>query len=87
MSCPEMISALALTERLYDDEETDVKFELSDGTVSAHRLVLRAASDVFRAMFAQSMFEERGRVIPLPDVTSVEMRVFLRLLYTGGPNY
>lgn len=73
---------VGLTQRLFDADDKDVTFKLKDGTEKAHRLVLSAASDVFKSMFGHGMREKDG-AIELDDVDSVSMRVFLRILYTG----
>lgn len=75
---------LDLYERLFADEESkDVTFELSDGQERAHRLVLKHASDVWARMFATPMCEQTSGVIKVPTTSRTEMRVFLRLIYTG----
>lgn len=80
---PEYKYMFALCQHLLKDENKDVSFKLADGEERAHRVVLMSASEVFSSMFKLSMRESFEKVVELPDVSCVAMRVFLRLLYTG----
>ena len=66
---------------LLDDK--DIIFEVADGELEAHSVVLKASSDVFKQMLQSQMSEGTSRRISLPEVSVVAMKVFLRLLYTG----
>merc|ERR1711964_482146 len=70
-------------ERMFLDEDKDVLFKLADGEERAHKVVLKAASEVFSGMFKHGMRENAEGVVELPDVSRAAMRVFLRLIYTG----
>lgn len=80
----ELRTVFTLNERLFaDDELKDLTIRVADGQVQAHRVVLSAASDAFKAMLTHEMSEKTSGVITLSDVSCSAMRVFLRLLYTG----
>lgn len=72
-----------LNEKLFSEEEKDLTVQCADGTVSAHKCVLRAASDAFAGLLRHPMREKKTDIISIDDVTVMEMRVFLRLVYTG----
>lgn len=73
-----------LGERLFEDNVgKDVRLVASDGEERAHSLVLAATSAAFQAMFASELAEGRTKTVELPDRTQVELRFWLRLLYTG----
>lgn len=75
---------LSLNERLLTlDQDKDVVFCCADGSIGAHKAVLRAASDVLGKLIDQDMQEEDIGMIVLPDATMQVVRVFLRVLYTG----
>jgi len=85
---PQVADVLAMTERMFEDPDgdKDVTFKLSDGEECAHKVILKAASEVFAGMFQQDMREKTRGVVELLDTSRVAMRVFLRLIYTGNVN-
>ncbi|KAL7293615.1 hypothetical protein TKK_0012700 [Trichogramma kaykai] len=68
-----------------DIELSDVKLRTASGEeIPAHRLILAAASPVFKAMFTHDMIENKNQLVDMADVsheTAVEM---LRYIYTGS---
>ncbi|CAK0899758.1 unnamed protein product [Prorocentrum cordatum] len=76
---------LDLYDRLLEDQSFhDVTFKLSDGEERAHKSVLAAASSAFGTMFSPPMQEGATGKVSLPETPVATMRVFLRLLYSGG---
>ncbi|CAE8724319.1 unnamed protein product [Polarella glacialis] len=77
-----------LGEQLFADQEgKDVRLVATDGDEYAHSAVLSAASPAFRGMLAHSgLVESKTKVVQLPDTTKLELRIWLRLLYTGQVN-
>lgn len=76
---------LDLYDKLLEDNNFhDVTFKLADGEERAHKSVLAAASNAFATMFALPMQEGATGTVTLSDVPTAAMRVFLRLLYSGG---
>lgn len=74
---------LPLWERLFDSDDKDVTFQCKDGPISAHKCVLRAASDAFKSALDHDMQERATGVINVPNITVQAMKVFLRVIYTG----
>lgn len=73
-----------LCERMFNNRSSgDVVFVASDGQESAHSLVLSTASEVFKTMLTSKLQEGSTRRIEVPDLTCMELRFFLRLLYAG----
>jgi RCC1 and BTB domain-containing protein len=62
----------------------DVTFLLDGEPVHAHRSILTARSEHFRAMFSSGMKESREGVIPFPDWTKTAFVSMLEFLYTGS---
>lgn len=76
----------SLWEKLIDDDSLkDVVLVSSDGQeILAHSLILSQASDCFKEMLrCTSMKEGQSKRVILPDLSFAEIRIFLRLLYTG----
>ncbi|KAL3093496.1 hypothetical protein niasHS_004682 [Heterodera schachtii] len=74
-------------------EHSDVQFLVGDGEakelLSAHKLILKLASDVFEAMFRFDAKKEQGEsasancsVVKLPDVEAAAFKVMLSFIYT-----
>ncbi|KAL3093048.1 hypothetical protein niasHS_004437 [Heterodera schachtii] len=75
-------------------EYADVQFLVGDGDakelLSAHKLILNLASDVFKAMFRFDAKKEQGKnastnypaVVEVPDVEAAAFKVMLRFIYT-----
>jgi len=68
---------------LEDGTGSDVKLVSSDGSVSAHRIILAMRSPVFRAMLSTEMAEARSGEIVFHDIDSSSLRNFLHYLYCG----
>ena len=68
----------------------DVELRTADGAlVSAHRIVLAAASPFFRALFVGSGRTMRegsagGSIFDLPGVEEAELRVLLKAIYSNS---
>jgi hypothetical protein len=68
---------------LTDDEDKNVTFIIENKTIKAHKSVLKARSEFFRAMFGSGMRESQNSEIPLPDATYDAFKALLEFLYTG----
>jgi len=66
------------------DYLTDTTFQCFDGQVSAHRLILAAASPILKETMSQDL--EDKVVISIPEVTSGVMTSILELVYKGRMN-
>lgn len=78
-------SVAELNRRMFECEALkDVTFIVDDGEEKAHKAVLAAASEVFESMFTSGMQETQTGQVELRSTSRVAMRVFLRLVYTGG---
>ncbi len=71
---------------LFDDltakRFTDIKILCAEGkSIDAHRLILIAASEYFKAMFANSMKEGISNAILFSEYKSTTVEVFLKFLY------
>ncbi|XP_014234673.1 protein roadkill-like [Trichogramma pretiosum] len=68
-----------------DKNLSDVKLQTASGKdIPTHRVVLAAASPVFKAMFSHDMLENKSQSVNMTDIgyeTAVEM---LRFIYTGS---
>ncbi|CAE7484642.1 BT2 [Symbiodinium natans] len=62
----------------------NVIFETADGQVTAHDVVLLAASPVLKAMLESSMKEGSSKRISVEDSSSSGVSLFLDMLYTGS---
>ena len=68
----------------------DLVFELADGTARAHCAVVRKCSDAWAGMLRSKAALPGAARLCLPEVRLCEMRVLLRLVYTGqvgGPTF
>lgn len=75
---------LKVWEALRTDELThDVVFCCSDGEISAHKSVLRAASPVLRAALDSGMLEGQQKRIEVRDSPAAGVSLFIDLLYSG----
>ncbi|KAG9394465.1 Anaphase-promoting complex, subunit 10 (APC10) [Carpediemonas membranifera] len=61
---------------------TDCTLAMADGELNAHKAVLMAASEYFRAMLVSGMLESGGRV-SLPDIPTETMRAVIDFIYLG----
>jgi len=66
------------------DYLTDTTFQCPDGQVSAHRMILAAASPLLKEVMSQDLADQV--VIIVPEVTSVVMTAILDLVYKGRMN-
>ena len=55
-----------------------------EDTLLAHAGILRAASPVLDAMLSGCMQEAAGRQLHVENATSMAVKVFLALMYTGS---
>lgn len=76
----------SLNEKLFEADDKDVTIRCSDGDISAHKCVLSAVSEVFAATLKHNMREKADNVILVEDVAKADMKIFLRLVYTGNVN-
>lgn len=80
----ELSRAESLLSKIYDDmKNTDVKFKTKDDKeISAHKIVLRASSDVFEAMFAHDgTTEKQTGIIEATDLSSEIVESLLHFIY------
>jgi hypothetical protein len=61
----------------------DVSFSVGGKTIPAHKNILVARSEYFRAMFTSGMKENAEAVIPLPNTDLEIFTSVLQFLYTG----
>ena len=78
-SCTLSTDMLAL---LNDKSSADIIFKIGDKEFHAHKLILGARCDVFKAMFS-STFKESAGVVEITDVNSEIFQDLLTYLYTG----
>ena len=62
---------------------TDVTLNVQNKEFKAHKVVLAAASPVFKAMFKEGTKEHRDNYVVIRDIKKDVFEVFLRYLYTG----
>lgn len=68
-------------------EMADVKFSVEGEIFSAHRIVLGARSEVFKAELFGSMAEREMDVIPIKDMQAAVFKALLHFVYTDSlPN-
>jgi len=75
--------ALAQEQLFLSGAGTDVTFELPDGQVSAHKLILTTHAPYFARLFASDMIEARSGVVEVPDFKARDFKNFLRFVYSG----
>lgn len=68
---------------LEDDAFFDVTIEVGGESFRAHKNILSARSDVFRAMFAHKCRESTTNVVHLEDTTADVWKEVLKFLYTA----
>lgn len=61
----------------------DVSFDVEDQSISAHRLVLCAASEYFRSMFDNPMMERDSKNVPLHEIRPSTVHHVFDYIYTG----
>lgn len=67
-------------------ELTDVDLCNGDKKISAHRVVLAAASPYFKAMFSSGMEESNKREIHLPSIDTYILEIIIQYMYSGELN-
>eukprot|EP00854_Cymbomonas_tetramitiformis_P000913 gene912-1428_t len=69
---------------LFSKEYSDIQFQVEGEHIHAHRIVVAAASSVYRQMLSGTGWCEVGKdVISLPDIGADAFRGVLRYCYTG----
>ncbi len=68
---------------LLDTQSADVTFKLGKKKIVAHKAILSARSEVFRAMFRSEMKESTTNEVTLKDTDENTFRNFLTYLYTN----
>jgi len=66
-----------------DDLYADVTLRVEGLALPAHKVILTARSDYFRALFASGMKECRSKEVEIKDASSDAFRELLRYVYTG----
>jgi hypothetical protein len=75
----------SLAKLLISEELCDVRFKIGDKSISAHRNILSARSDYFRAMLCENLCDERLKIPILIENASFEaFKAFLYYLYTDN---
>mmetsp|Transcript_8794 Transcript_8794/g.11557 ORF Transcript_8794/g.11557 Transcript_8794/m.11557 type:complete len:361 (+) Transcript_8794:734-1816(+) len=67
-----------------DERFSDVIINCNGETFYAHKNVLSARSDVFKAMFSLNMTEARDNAVEITDTDSCTLKSFLDFMYFGG---
>ncbi|XP_076460277.1 rho-related BTB domain-containing protein 1-like isoform X2 [Babylonia areolata] len=62
---------------------TDVVFEVDDGRVAAHKVLLMAGCEMMHAMFSNSFLESSADVVSFPGINCDTFRTLLEYIYTG----
>jgi len=66
------------------DLPSDVTLKLSDGSITAHKMLLAAVSPVFKAMFYENFKEANAREVHLPTDTVKIMQMLLNAVFKGS---
>jgi BTB/POZ domain len=74
---------IQMTKMLADQTLTDVTLKVKDKEFKAHKVILAAASPVFKAMFKEGTKEHEDSCVNIQDMDSDVFEVFLRFLYSG----
>ena len=86
-SCVKTVESLFINNEItnlwIDKIFTDVTLECQGKKFEAHKLILAAASPVFKAMFKKGTKEHRDNYVNIKDIDSNVFEVFLRFLYSG----
>ncbi|XP_014235421.2 uncharacterized protein LOC106658114 [Trichogramma pretiosum] len=62
---------------------SDVKLIVEEQEIPAHKIVLSAASPVFKAMFTHDMLENQSNTVEIADIPHTNLTEMLRYIYTG----
>jgi hypothetical protein len=71
-----------ISSMLGEEELSDVRFRVDGKEVHAHKAILTARSDYFRAMFTGGMKESKDSVIEVPNISHAVFVKVLEFLYT-----
>ncbi|CAD5116566.1 DgyrCDS5445 [Dimorphilus gyrociliatus] len=63
---------------------SDILFQLDDGVVAAHKLLLTIRCEVMAGMFSCNFIERSAKTIPLPGVSRSTFVALQEYLYTGS---
>eukprot|EP01031_Cornospumella_fuschlensis_P031725 gene31725-38342_t len=69
---------------LSNSQTSDIDAELRYVELPAHKVIVSAASDVFKKMLTVDMRESQTNVITIPNFSASIVKEMLRFLYTGG---
>lgn len=78
----EKMKTLCLAQKL-----TDVTLIVSGTEITAHRLVLSAASDYFSAMFTGDLMEANMNRVVLEDTDPIALQALIDFCYSGNFHY
>jgi len=67
-----------------DGESSDCVISVNNHQLTAHKCILGAHSDVFRAMFAHSLLETRESRVQIADFAVEPIQIMLDYMYTGS---
>ncbi|PWA74148.1 ARM repeat protein interacting with ABF2 [Artemisia annua] len=82
---PSLTSQVFLGEKYVNNSEfSDVTFMLEGKVFFAHRIVLVASSDAFRAMFDGGYKERDAKVVQIPNIRWETFELMMRFIYTGS---
>ncbi|XP_014235420.1 protein roadkill-like [Trichogramma pretiosum] len=79
----EAIDTMKFDFSFYSEKLSDVKLIVEEVKIPAHKIVLSAASPVFRAMFTHDMLENTENSVKITDITEDILTEMLRYIYTG----
>jgi len=69
--------------RLLDYYSTDVEFRVLQKKIRAHKIILSARSNFFRAIFSSGMKEASNGVVEIVDISMTIFRFMLKYMYSG----
>ena len=75
---------LAYDMLFHSETGADVIFELPDGEIQAHKLILTAQAPFFESMFTSGMVEAQTNRIKVADSNVKNFKAMLGFLYTGA---
>ncbi|XP_023318662.1 speckle-type POZ protein B-like [Trichogramma pretiosum] len=79
----EVIETIKFDFSFLSEKFSDVKLIVEEQEIPAHKIVLSAASPVFRAMFTHDMLENEENSVKITDVSANIVTEMLRFIYTG----
>jgi len=75
--------ALVYEKLFLSGDGADVTFELPDGEIPAHKLILTNHVPFFARMFASGMSEAQTNRVKVPDFNVQDFKAFLSFIYSG----